>query len=93
MCNGTNTSSFRSSQIRTQRTVHTSLSVKRCTTPLCYKWHIILIVKIFLRKCITRVALVPEQHAPKGYEPNFMQKESGAYFISIADGDDEDIGN
>ena len=44
-----------------------SRRVKRCTTPLCNKLHIMLNVKIFLRKCITRtnvvsLALLPVQH-------------------------------
>ena len=63
LCNGTNTPSSRSSQIRTQRTLRTSHCVKRCTTPLCNQF------LMCLRKCTTRtfvvsLALLPEQHAP-----------------------------
>ena len=47
-----------------------SLWMKRSTTPVCNKLHIMSNVKIYLRSCITRtyvvsLAQLPEQHAPE----------------------------
>ena len=93
----TNTPSSRSSQLRTQRTSHTlSLGAKRCTTLLCNKLNIVFCVKTYLRKvhhsdlsdqsdCNARIA------RSTCYEPNVGLDESGHLFMSMADGDDEDL--
>ena len=77
-CNDTNMPSSRSSQIRTQRTLHTSLWLTRCTTLLCNKLYIMLNVKIFVRKCITRTSVGQSGSGARtarstSYEPNLSK--------------------
>ena len=61
--------------------LHTSLWVKRCTTPLCNKLHIMLHDETNLRKCTTWTQVVSLAIARKtrltSYEPNLIQTESG----------------
>ena len=85
VCNGTNTPSSRSCQIRTQRTSLMSRLVNNCTNSLCDDWHIMLNVKIHLRKLhhsdeSCQSGSTARTACSMGYESNLIQNESGHMF-------------